>query len=515
MKRTHILIALGAFVLPILLRGLWFYRGFYRPQEVEIPEFEGLQVPTPMGASTTSHDAEANTSPGRLVLIDFAHDNLFQIPELESLMRSLSARAASVQIIRSSFESGAPSIEEQLKYTDAYVIIAPQNAYSKDLIAAVEDFVGRGGRLLVISDPTRRSEFLGSSDFSGLFSFGIGGVSAANSILAPFDLAFNDDYLYNLLEHEGNYRNVIFRNFNEDPLTDAISALAFYGVLSVRTEAGKPLIVGDNDTLSSQRDQNGKLIAAALSPDKNVLAIGDMSFLAPPYDRVADNEAFIERLVDFLLGGDSTRDLRSFPYVFRQPVGVLRTEIFDLDADTLTTLADLETSFELQDLSLAVIDEPQEDLDLLALGTYEKSSSEEILPFLESFPDLILPSFSSNNTLTIPGLGEVQPSGIGLMLLTQEEGQTTLLLLADTSEGVFTLSDRLVDGDLFGCLVRETIAVCKVGAAGEFDSFDFDFGNGDFEFDESLLEDFPSPDEPTPTPAPELPPTVVPTPTPS
>jgi hypothetical protein len=516
MRRYRALIVLGAFLLPILLRGLWFYGGFYRPSEVELPEFESLTVPTPLNGEDGSVAEEMESPKSQLVLIDFAHDNFFQIPEIDSLLQTLSERGASVEIVRSSFDSGSQSVEEQLKHAHAYIIIAPQTTFSNSLVAEVEEFVSRGGRVLVIGDPTRGDEVLGFFESDYYFSYGVGSVTAANTILAPFDLAFNDDYLYNLLENEGNYRNVIFKNFEEDPLTDSLSALAFYGAHSVYTEKGKPIVIGDENTLSSRRDIGEAAVAAALSPDLGVLALGDLSFFAPPYDRVADNEMFIDQIVEFLLGGEDVRDLRNSPYIFRQDVGILRTEAFDVDADTLSTLTDMEAFFEDQGFSLTVLDEPQEDLDLIVFGTFEQSSSEEILPYLEAFPDLVLPSFSSDDLLTIPGLGEVEPSGIGLLLLTVEDEQTLLVLVADTSEGVFTLSESLIWGDLSDCLVHETMAVCRVGAADGFADYDYDFEDFDYEFEESLLEDIPPLDEPTPTPTPALPPTIPPiTPTPT
>jgi hypothetical protein len=519
MRRYRALIAIGALLLPIVLRGLWFYGGFYRPAEVELPDFEALTVPTPLDGEDEAVEETMESTRSQLVLIDFAHDNFFQMSEIDSLLRSLSERGASVEIIRSSFETGVRSVEEQLKHADAYIVIAPQTTFSKSLVAEVEDFVARGGRLLVISDPTRGDEYLGYYESDFYFSYGIGSVEAANTILAPFHLTFNDDYVYNLLENEGNYRNVVFKNFAEDPLTESLSGIAFYGAHSLQTKLGKAIVIGDENTSSSRRATNEAIVAAARSPDLGVLAFGDLSFFSPPYDQVADNEVFIERIVGFLLGGEGKRDLRNYPYIFRQNVGILRTEVFDVDADTLSTLTELENFLDEQGLTLSVIEEPQDDLDLIVMATFEQGSTEEIKPFLEAFPDLVLPGASPDEPMTVPEIGEIQPSGIGLLLLTGEEGQTSLVLLAETSDGVFTLSESLAWGDLSGCLVREMLAVCRVGAAGGFDGYDYDFEDFDYDydFDDSLLEDIPPVDEPTPMPTPDLPSTIVPslTPTPS
>ena len=62
----------------------------------------------------------------------------------------------------------------------------------------MQDFVRRGGRLLILTDPTRSAV---SYDYYGYGSATVmADVIAANSLLAPYDIAFVDDYLYNMTE---------------------------------------------------------------------------------------------------------------------------------------------------------------------------------------------------------------------------------------------------------------------------------------------------------------------------
>ena len=77
--------------------------------------------------------------------------------------------------------------------------------------------VDRGGRLLILTDPTRSAV---TYDYYGYGSATVmADVIAANSLLAPYDIAFVDDYLYNMSAYEGNYRNVFFTDFSANPLT--------------------------------------------------------------------------------------------------------------------------------------------------------------------------------------------------------------------------------------------------------------------------------------------------------
>ena len=154
----------------------------------------------------------------------------------------------------------------------------------------------------MIADPTRGSRF--------------DSVTFANSLVIPFDLTFSDDYLYNLIEYEGNYRNVLFRKFAADPLTQGLGTVALYATHSVGTTTGTPLVQGDENTLSSRTDTGGHLAALALSANQQVLALGDLTFLTPPYYQVADNAVLINRLAQFLLGGQRTPTLADFPFVF-------------------------------------------------------------------------------------------------------------------------------------------------------------------------------------------------------
>lgn len=502
MKRFRFLIALGAFLLPFVVRTFWFYQYIYQPTlPVIIPNYETFSVPAPP-IGTDHIEADVSDAAGKVILLDWAHDNQFGISELEGLIGALNTWDVKVEIVQDTYSSSEQSISERFKYASAYVVIAPETEFSSAEIQQIARFIERGGRLLVICDPTRSENSLTSFELGYYLSSELGGVAAANSLLAPFDLVYSEDYLYNLLDNEGNYRNVLFHDFAEDPLTKDISTVVFYGVRSISTNTGTTLITGDQDTLSSRTDKAGEWGVAARSKGGGVIALGDLTFLTPPYNEVADNPLLINRLVEFLLGGELQRDLIDFPFLFHQPVAILETDSFGLSAETLRYISRMEGTLDKQNLPLTIVDDPYPGIDLIVPNLYQHA--DEIQSFLTPFDELILPMDSDDGNLTVPDLGELNPAGIGLMLLSRSEVRTTLVMLAASSDDLLALVDIFTDSDLSDCLIREQIALCKVGASEGFMFGDeFESGDVDIDFEELTTENIPLTDEPlSPTPVP-------------
>lgn len=504
MKRFPILLAIGAFLLPVVIRGLWFYRGFYRPtQPISTPEYSELFLPTSPPGAEGAEDEMVDAS-GIVVLVDWAHDNKFDITELEGVVSALTARGATIEIVQNPYMSDGPSLDQRLKYADAYLVITPSTTFSTDEVQSLTHFVERGGRLLVICDPTRVDNGLSSYDYEYYYVYSIGSVAAANSVLAPFDLTFSDGFLYNLIVNEGNYRNVIFRSFGEDSLTIGLSTVAFYGVSPIATNTGTPLIVGDENTLSSRTDTSGDWAPLVRNQSGDVIALGDLTFLTPPYDQIADNQLLISHLIEFLVSGERQRDLTDYPFIFQQPVAILESDSFDLTAETLQTILGLENTLDALDLPLSIVDEPSPDLDLIVFDSY--SPSEDLRSQLESFEGLVLPEDSEDSSLSVPGFGQLNPAGIGTVLLSRTDGLTTLILLANSSDEVLTLAEMLANDELYRCLLREYSALCKVGSGEDFGFMDdYDFDDLYYDYDESFYDEYLFTEEPyLPTPIPTI-----------
>ena len=482
MRRGAILIpvGLGLLLIPIVGRVLWFYRGSYSPpDEIPLPAYSEISIPQPPVQETRSLPAEPDADLSSVVLIDTAHSNRFDVSELETLTRALAARGAAFQLLDSNAEIDELGLEGRLKYVKAFVVVAPFDSYTALEVEAVRRFVERDGRLLVILDPTR------SSPDADLFDFGDeaggGDVTVANQLLEPLDLAFSNNYLYDLVENEGNFRNVFFETFNENPLTEDLATLTLYAARSVYTESGTPLVLGGETVFSSITDSGGGLSVAALSPNMGALALGDLTFLQPPYDSVTDNRQFIENLADYLIAGQREVALEDLPYVFTGPVAVVQSGDFTLQAETLSALQAMVGILREAGIELIFPEEPLPEGDRLVLGLFDPD------PDLDDYLDLLeitLPSDDPDGLLHVSGFWALNPAGIGVVGLSRGEEGTTLALLAEDEERLVSLLESISSDLLDGCLVQGAYALCMVGegegfgSTDELDEFEFDL---DFE----------------------------------
>lgn len=379
--KNKLLIGLGIavllFILPIVVRYSAYYQGSYQPaKSIATPDYAGLTLPEP--PLSTPMPVAVSTQSDKTIVLDQYHGNLFSIDELALLLQPLEERGVTIE--RYDMYT-MTSLEEKLKYADAYVVIAPTTDFSVYEIQAVKDFVDRGGRLLVLTDPTRSYSYNYYDPYSSSMPYA--GLASANTLLEPFKMAFNNDYLYNVKTNEGNFRNIIFTQFGESPVTKGLSKVVLYSANSLR-RVETPLIKGDGNTLSSMTDAGGDLAAAGVSPNGSVVAIGDMTFLSMPYITVADNQVLVTNLVDFLLGGERVPGLADFPYIFTQPVDVVTTTVeIKINSEMLGTFASLQSSLEGRGLSMAYATESVKGHDLIVLGTY--SATDTIQTYLDAF----------------------------------------------------------------------------------------------------------------------------------
>lgn len=484
LKRRDLWIAIALLILPALLRALWFYQGFTPRREIPTPEYDRFGLPQAPVSSRV--EAEPTMRAGSIVVVDYEHGNNFQKSEIQALIDALGSRGARVE-----FADGSPPLEVHLKYASAYAVIVPISGFASDEIRAVRAFIQRGGRLLVMTDATRG--MLEIDFFTGQIRVAPD-VDIANPLLAPFGITVHNDYLYNLVENEGNFRNVLFRQFGKHDLTSGLAEVALYGSHSVSTGSGTPLLIGDEYTYTSLTDSGGTLSAAAVSRDGNVLVFGDFSFLNTPYHQVGDNGILISNIADFLLGGKRTLALADFPYVFSRPiVQVLPTADVQLTSELLDSLANLQFTLSTLNVELQLAEETPEEGDVLVLGTF--SDSEDLLAYLEPFE--VFPDYYSEY-IDIPGFGRIGRYGTGVMLFQPGRDGNTLILLADTNDDLISLLDMVSSGELGGCVLQANVGVCSIGSGGGFS------------------EEEPTPsEEPADTSAGDLTPTPEVTPTPS
>ena len=172
-------------------------------------------------------------------------------------------------------------------------------------------FVGKGGRLLLIGDPGRRSDI--------------------NIVADGFGILFQEGYLYNVKEHELNFRNVLVKDFQPDGLTDGLAQIALYTAGSIKS-SGVPLAFTDANTYSSMLERVEPFAPIVKTADGSVLAVADLTFLAPPNNTTLDNDQFISNIADFLTTGERVFDLTDFPHFFDGEIDIRlgQAGLFDL-----------------------------------------------------------------------------------------------------------------------------------------------------------------------------------------
>lgn len=519
MKILRIFIALFFVVLPMIARTMWFYDGRYEPSAwIEIPDYEEMTIPQP---EISSVEEAANNLGDELdapiVLFDFSHDNFFSFSEIDTLTGILAGKGAKIEIA-----SDPVLLEVQLKYADSYVVITPTYSFSIEEINAITRFVDAGGHLMVIADPTR--------NYDDYYYDGISIITATdltNMILAPFDIRFKSDYVYNLSVNEGNFRNVIFNKFSESRFTKDLEEVVFYGAHSIETSQTS-LIVGDASTFSSLTDKGGGHVTAVSGNDDRVLAIGDMNFMTTPYHQVSTNFKFIENIAEFLVSKERKHDLLNFPYIFTRPVVLLNADGRIIDQDFLELFRTAQVSLSNFNILLKLSEVPLDDHDLMVYGTY--SDWELLTDFVDPFglsfdfdpslvedepeeefdwfddiedeeitleensldmesadPDEVAESEESTllsseilvdeevqddeegvtvNIVGIPDFGTLATKGVGLILYSYTPDQNILILLAETIEEVGQLAGLINSGELFDCAMLEQIALCSTYSSG-------------------------------------------------
>ncbi len=486
---SFLILFLVLLALPIALRYASFYTGRFPQREVGRPELDQIQVPTPPAAQY----ADESVSPGDgVVVVDMAHQNRVEMAELNVLAGRLAARGH--QLV----EWTDGSLEEALLEASALIVVVPLESYDEDDVAAVQEFVDSGGRLLLIGDPTRYNYVV---DDWGWITGIDSDAGYLNSLSAPFGITFVDDYLYNVSDNEGNYRNIRLSDWSESALTEGLDSVVFYAAHSLGVAEEGALILADKDTWSSATDRAGGLVVAAQTMEGQVLALGDLTFMTEPYHTVRDNNRLIASVADFLAGAERAYDLFDFPLSFGAKVAFVFTNDPELGPAQLQLVDEYEQIFEEHGRVLVLADEPDTRTDTILAGIYsqagpitdtlselnvtllytptvaiEESEEAEGAEETETSEDSGAAGESAaeeveqtepEGQVIVEGLGSYDMSGIGLLAFRSENEQQLLVVLAASQEGLANLLGRLPDRDFDDCVQAGSITLCPSGVAAE------------------------------------------------
>jgi hypothetical protein len=255
--------------------------------------------------------------------------------QFESLAAALTARGVGLRFWVSNvdlseienFESFPDQSEELallLQDASGLVVVSPFFLWMPDEVTLVEKFVADGGCLLLISDP----DVFGDAPWN------------INSLGGPFDVVFNEDYLYDLNKNDSNYTHFFQGEFLDQATELSGNTVAFYGARSIGGSVISQVRSADT-TLSSLRSGLTRFTTVAIGGREtngtasNVLAMGDFDVLTEPYVARHDNHVMLEFVADFLASGQRVQTLPDFPGYLGKQVTLVFVGDVSVDAELL------------------------------------------------------------------------------------------------------------------------------------------------------------------------------------
>ncbi|MEE8466684.1 MAG: hypothetical protein V3S68_09420, partial [Dehalococcoidia bacterium] len=408
-------------VIPLLFAAAYFlvalfvyYRGTYDPPVATDIRFE--EITTPLSAYTIfTEQPEVRSG---LLVIDGAHSNDFSPNEIVSLLAGLANRGITVDYM------GEPSVfggfdrvnasdrfamlESKLRQAGSLAVIAPGEPYTKAERGLVRRFVDKGGRLLLIGDPTRSQQI--------------------NTLSEEFGLSFQPGFLYNQVDYDLNHRNIFVRDFFPDPVTEGVTEVAFYTAGAIRS-AGPALAYTDGNTFSTIVEGVEPFYPLVKANQDNVLAVGDLTFMVPPQNAILDNNRLIANIAEFLASGDRGFELDDFPYFFDGSADIVlgSPALLELGAGMRRTLSKFQIDAEVKNTE-------SPGKDLIFLGLYEDTVQVDRY--------LNLAGIQVGETLRTPFTPDLDPQGAAIISLQAQDGRHILIVLADTFDSLADATAR-------------------------------------------------------------------------
>ena len=409
----------------------YFYTGsgYSAPPNPEVPV---AYLTAPVSLSGPFEDTP-RISKGTLV-VDGLHGNNTSESELSAFLALVRDRGYDVEILGESarfggFLSSDPSasfrrLEEHLRGADSLLVAVPQDRYSPEEIDLVEEFVTRkGGKLLMISDTTRRNE--------------------VNTLAGRFGVSFQPDYLFNTVEYDLNFQNVIVRDFLPSEITRGVGRISLYSTSSVK--GPRPgLAVADGNTRSSISESPGPFYPLVQAGEDRVLALGDLTFMVPPRNSVLDNNRLLANIASFLTDSEREFVLSDFPGFFKDGVDILpgRPDLLDLASDVGAEVSNYRVATD-EDITR----------DTVFLGLYDDAA--EVAQYLQ------LAGVQLDGSLRTPFTADMDTAGTGVVLLHAGPERHALVVLADSRESLDSLVSRLRSGEFRDGLVGDFVGVYR------------------------------------------------------
>ena len=431
--------AVAAFLVAFFV----FYRGSYDPPPSQNVPFE--QINTSSVPSRLSPARPPGQLRQGLLVVDAQHSNSFTENELVSFASRVADRGFDMEFVGDFLPLEDPEqaqprliqLAEKLRRADSFAVILPQTPYTETEAALVEQFVRKGGKLLLVSDPGRPQNI--------------------NGLAKRFGVDFQADYLYNTVENDANFRRILIRDFQPDQLTAGLDTITFDYASSVQSPGGG-LAFASPGTKSSVLNTVGSFSPMSWGDSRNVLAIADFTFMVPNNDSLLDNGRLVSNIADYVT--DSGREFRlpDFPYFYGtgqdDGVDILigRQSLLNIGLQMKNGLAPYRLSPRIS---------PAEDVsrDTVFLGLYEDAP--QVSQYLQAAGVRV------DDTLGTAFAPELGLAGTAVLVLDQSQGRDMLVVLADTPETLAGAVARLISGKFRGDLVSDFVAVRKFEGMGQ------------------------------------------------
>ena len=428
----------GVLILLVVFVGVAFaaaYLVFYRGNYAGPPSAPVAYAPPVVASAAdgTQWTPSVGERSGGLVLLDTLHSNGFSSREILTLRTRIVAQGYDLELLgnfaRASESDRRAQFAERLREADSLVVITPLVAYSAGEVDLIEDFVRKGGKLVMVSDPGRRDQM--------------------NTLAQRFGVQFRPDYLFNQAENDRNYQNIFVRDFRPDELTAGLDTIVLFTAGSI-TSSGPGLAVVDARTESAVMENNGDLYVMARAADRNVLAISDFTFMIPPHDSALDNDRLLSNIIDFVTTSDRVFDLADFPHFYRtgpdDGVQILlgRPDLLGSGAKLKNGLKDYGISSDIQGT---------EDVsrDTVFLGLHEDAL--QVRQYLQAAGVRV------DDAVSMPFGLELDPDDTAVTVLDREGGRHVLILLGDTPATLNRAVTSLLSGGFRSNLVSEVTGV--------------------------------------------------------
>ncbi len=261
-------------------------------ETVSMAEFqpESVTVDRPAAEGEIAPDRSATTGSGTVV-IDNGHSNRWDRATIEPLVRGLTRVGYTVEI----HQGG--DLAASLDDAKAFVVIDPGREFPSGDVDDIRRFTGQGGRLLVVGEPNRVA--ISASLFGASLNTQ---ESTLTTLGGAYGASVDTAYLRNQESSDINYRWIETRPTDAEGL-DGVERTTMYTAAAVRVQGGEPLLRAAPQTRPSDTDDTTETYPVAVRKN-NVVWLGDKTFMRGDRYRIADNEAFMTYLVEFLASGD-------------------------------------------------------------------------------------------------------------------------------------------------------------------------------------------------------------------